>query len=297
MKKMIVPLVLAVLLLHSGCAAGMLPMIEVPSGTQDNPASAAVSTESVAPVTTAVPATTTEAISTATEMPIVETSSAATDPEPTEPVDPWSLMGESMFEQGTYEDENGNDYTYSYGLPCITADTAGAQAINREIDETFGAHIREAKDAMEEGQSLGVISVGYYGQVWEDVLTLVIIEHTDWDFDGYGVYCYEVSTGTRLTTPLLLEKMDVDPDDFLDLCCLQFRQFYKDQYSEIPEDERTQYGYYDGLARVDTHQYVNLDLQAYPDGDGDIVVIAPIVSLAGADYYYHPIYLGLGGVG
>ena len=297
MKKIIVPLVLAVLLLLSGCAAGMLPMIELPSDTQDNPASAAASTESAAPVTTAVPATTTEAISTATEMPIVETSSAATDPEPTEPVDPWSLMGQSMFEQGTYEDEIGNDYTYSYGLPCITADTAGAQAITREIDETFGAHIREAKDAMEEGQSLGVISVGYYGQVWEDVLTLVIIEHTDWGFDGYGVYCYEVSTGTRLTTPLLLEKMDVDPDDFLDLCRLQFRQFYEDQYSEIPEDERTQYGYYDGLARVDTHQYVNLDLQAYPDADGDIVVIAPIVSLAGADYYYHPIYLGLGGVG
>lgn len=298
MKKLMILMMTAALLLFAGCAGSMMPIIAPPSGAPTASATAttstAASTEAAPTGTTPVPETTAAPASPTTEAPA--TVAAATEQtEPAEPVDPWSLMDKSMFEQGAYTDDLGNDYTYSYGLPCIKADTPAARAINRDIDETFGAHIREAEDAMDKGLSLGVVSVGYYGQVWEDVLTLVIIEHTDWAFDDYGVYCYEVSTGTWLSTPMLLEKMGVDSEDFLDICRQQFRQYFMDEYSEIPEDQRQAYGYYDGLNRVDTHRYVNLDLQTYPDVDGDLVVIAPIVSLAGADYYYHPIHLGLNG--
>ena len=47
------------------------------------------------------------------------------------------------------------------------------------------------------------------------------------------------------------------------------------------------------LARVDGPEYVNLNLKVYPNANGQLVVIAPIVSMAGADYYYHPIILDL----
>ena len=90
--------------------------------------------------------------------------------------------------------------------------------------------------------------------------------------------------------------MGYTQDEFLDTCRRQFRQYYVDMYSQVPEEERTQYGYYQGLDRQVTSEFVNMSLQAYPEND-DIVVIAPIVSLAGADYYYHVIHLGMGGSG
>ena len=176
---------------------------------------------------------------------------------------------------------------FTYAIPGINADTPGAQEINAAIDESFGAWVREAYAAMDEGRGPELLQVGYHGEVWEDVLSLVIVCRSIWEGDYYGIYCYEVSTGRWLSTAQVLERMDVSQEEFLEICRRQFRQYYVDMYSEIPEDQRETYGYYWGLDRVDSDEYVNMDLQVYPVAGGDLVVIAPIVSLAGADSYFH----------
>ena len=299
MKKVLILLIVAALLLTAGCVA--IPTI--PAATE-GPVSTAptalpettTAAPETAPVTTEAPVPTEPA---ATEAPVTEAPSTEALPTTTaapEPIDPWSLLGEASFEQGSFTDEFGYNYTWSYDLPCLLADTPDARAINAEIDEVFGAHVREAMADMDEGYAPWLLSVGFNGHVWEDILTIEVIEHTEWDFDSYGIYCYSASTGKRLTTADVIARMGYTQDEFLDACRIQFRQYYADMYSQIPEEERTQYGYYQGMDRQITSEFVNMDLMAFPEND-DIAVIAPIVSLAGADYYYHVIYLGMGGSG
>ena len=305
MKKAIVLLLCLLLLWMTGCSGGQTGDIfnrPTKPGTETTHAAAGTlptSAETTAPAATPAPVNTvpTEALTQpstaapteAPTQPVTEAPTAA----PTEPLDPWTLMGESLFEQGSYTDEFGYQYSYSYALPCVNADTAGARDINAAIDSTFGTMIRQAKEGMEQHLTLALSSVGYYGAVWEDVLTLVVMGSWDWSFTDYGVYCYEASTGRVLDTPALLAKMGISQEAFLECCRVRFRAYFEDMYKDIPADQREEYGYSMFLSRVDGPEYVNLELKVYPNENGELVVIAPIVSMAGADYYYHPIILDL----
>lgn len=298
MKKRLALLLAAVLLLSAGCTV-IVPAAPTAAQPADTTSAAPGTTAApTAPVTTRPVAT--EPVSTAP----AATQSVATEPVTTqpvttqpapEPVDPWTLIGEASFEQGSYTDGIGNTYSYSFDLPCINADTEGARAINEDIQEFFGGEVETAKSYMEDGTSLVVYSIGFYGEVWEDILTLVICTHNDFAQDYYGIYCYESSTGRWLTTRDVLARKGVSEEDFLDACRMQFRQFFEEEYADIPEESRTQYGYYEALERVDDELYLNMDLQAFPTTGGDIAVAAPIVSLAGADFYYHILNLGFVG--
>lgn len=296
MKKVLIFMMTALLLLTAGCA---LPIASAPtagpSSPQPTPGTApalpAETTTAAAPTQAPTEAVTEATQAPATEAPTVPSADGPTEPTPTEAVDPWSLMGKLSYEAGQYTDDLGNQYDYSYDLPCIQADTAGAQAINADIDRLFGAAVRDAHEAMEEGLSLYMLGIGWRGEVWEDVVTLVISTESDWGDSVYGIYCYEIGTGRWLRTPELLKRMGYSENDFLSRCREQFRQFFIDEYDEIPEDMRASYGYYEALERVTQPQFINMELQAYPDESGKLVVAAPIVSLAGADHYYYLIPL------
>lgn len=296
MKRLLTLLLAAALLLAAGCTdTNSTTESAAPAQTSTVAETTAAAQETT---TDAAPVLSTEAESTtaptaAAPQPETETTAAAT----TEPLDPWSLMEEVTFEQGDYTDDCGNVYSYSYAIPGINADTEGAAQINAEIDRNWGAIVRDAKANMDKQLSLNVTSIGCYGQVWEDILTVVIVAHTEWDSDLYGVYCYETSTGRWLSTPDLLDRMGILQETFLETCSTQFRQFLTEQYGELDEEIKEQIDYTEMLEKQGSETYVNLSLMTYPDQTGDLVVIAPILSVAGAAFYYHPIYLGLGGVG
>ena len=111
-------------------------------------------------------------------------------------------------------------------------------------------------------------------------------------------YIQNLITGNDLrSTRDVLDRLGYSEEEFLDACRRQFRQFFIDENSSIPENLRKQYGYYDALEQVDSELYVSMDLAAFPSETGDLVVAAPIVSLAGAAFYWHLIYLGMGNVG
>ncbi len=294
--KRILALLLTLGLLLAGCGGSLLPT--VPTGT-DVPGTetTGLPTESAVLSTTQEPATRDSATEPArTEPAPAPESSQAPAPSP-ESADPWSLIGVSYSDQGVYYDEMGSDFTWSYELPKLEADTPGAREINEDIDAHFGQDLRDSLKSMEDRISLGIIHIGFRSEVWDNILTLIVIEDTDWSFTNYGVYCYDCDSGTRLGTRELLQRMGYSEEDFLETCRERFIQCYKDMYSHIPEDSLDQYGYYDGLERVDDPRYVNLELQIYPEANGDLVVIAPIVSLAGADYYYQEIHLGMSASG
>ena len=289
MKKLLVGFLAAALLLTAGCVVPIAtPVPPVDSTAATAAPTTQLPTEPVTEVPTEVP---TEPV---TELPTEPVTEAPTTTEAPAPVDPWSVMGERSYEEGTYEDSVGNIYTYSYGLPCINDDTEGADAINEDIQEIFGGMILSAHQDMEDKLSLYLIDTGYYGEVWEDVLTLIIIAHTDFGDDQYGVYSYEVSTGRWLGTRDLLDRMGISDETFLETCRVKFRECFEEQYADIAEDQREAFGYDTFLDRVDDELYVSMDLRIYPSADGELVAVAPIVSLAGADFYWHLLPLGIG---
>lgn len=281
MKKLLAAFLAIALLLSAGCAK---------TGPSPEPA-----TTGAAPATTAAPKT--EPPATSAPEPLAPETEPAQTTEAPEPIDPWSLFGSDSYVVGDYTDELGNEYSYSYDLPILLADTEGAQEINKALDERFGAMVRNEKENIEQELSIGIETVGYHGVVWEDILTLIVTAHGyNDDWTDYGVYSYEASTGRRLTTPMILEKMGVSEEVFLEDCRAIFQYRFAEKYSELTEEDRAQTGYNDMLARQITDEYVNLDLAVYPE-EGELMIVAPILSLAGPDFVYEVLPFGLNAVG
>ena len=117
------------------------------------------------------------------------------------------IITENYAEDGHYTDSLDNSWTYSYHVPQLTADTAGARAINAAIDEKFGDPVRGALKDMQQALSLGCVSVSWKSYRYEDVLSLVVKAEADWEFTDYAVYLYDAGRGVQLTTAELLEKL------------------------------------------------------------------------------------------
>ena len=292
MKKILCLLLVLSLVFSCGCAG----LVELPKVSTEPPAS--TQEASTEPVTTEAPATTevtTEPVTTeaaSTEAPSTQppaTQPPATQPPATEPVNPYSYLFSRYFDQGTYTDSFGQTSTYSYELPGLNADTAGARAINEAIDEYFGKQIDNAYESMKENNSLFLYHVGFNTFLWKDILTIVMITHNDFGQDDYGVYCYEASTGKWLSTELLLDRMNINTDDFIYWARDAAGQYYEAQYPGATEDLIGSDAYQHGIAVTVDNSNINLNMMAYPDNGGKLHVIAKIGSIAGADWYYHDV--------
>ena len=285
-------LLLALLLLLAGCGRidGTTP------STPDSIPTAAAPTE--ASPTAAAPTEASLTAAAPTELPTTEApeTEVPTVPAEPEPADPRSLLGEVDAVERTVTFDDGSTRRYSYALPCILADTEGARAINADVEGRFGDVFRIAKEHDDEDGSFDVDALEYRSGVWEDVLTVIVTEEMSYAWTDYAVYCYETSTGRWLTTAMLLERMGISEEEFLDVCRETFRQTFINQYRESvwTDEELEKYGYHEALEQADSDRYVNMDLMAYPDANGRLVVIAPIVSLVGAGLYYQVLHLDLG---
>ena len=219
-----------------------------------------------------------------------------TDPTPEEPTTgAEGLVDEYYNDAGEYEfsyDDNTSDTLfYSFHLPEITESTKGALAINRSITETFGALIEEEYKAMEEGWFLNYNIVNWYPTFYRDLLVLVLAAESVSDFSSYGVYCYNYTTGEWLQGSALLEYLYIEEEGFLEATRTAAEECFISYYGDIPEEDRELYGYNECLAWTVSDDNINLDnLMFYPDEQGEIVVIARIGSMAGAEWYYHYIY-------
>lgn len=231
----------------------------------------------------------------------VQTSAPTETEEPTEPKpeEPTTGVEDLVYEYyndaGEYEvfyDENNSDtFYYAYHLPLLSASTKGARAINQSIMETFGAQIEQEYKAMEDGWFLSYNLVNWYPSFYQDLLVLLIVAESISDFSGYGVYCYNQTTGEWLQGSALLEYLYIEEESFLDATRAAAEECFVSYFGDISEEERELYGYYERLAWTVSDENINLEnLMFYPDEQGELVVIARIGSMAGADWYYQYIY-------
>ncbi len=193
------------------------------------------------------------------------------------------IIKENYAEDGHYTDSLDNSWTYSYHVPQLTADTAGARAINAAIDEKFGDPVRGALKDMQKALSLGCVSVSWKSYRYEDVLSLVVKAEADWEFTDYAVYLYDAGRGVQLTTAELLEKLGVAQETFLD----GLRRSAAAAFDEQGYINTTE-----GVQWVQERSWtvgaenVNTEAMVYADETGKLMAVLPVGSMAGAAWYY-----------
>ncbi|MBR6413536.1 MAG: hypothetical protein IKS21_02860 [Oscillospiraceae bacterium] len=206
-------------------------------------------------------------------------------------IDPLSLVGESLSESGSYTDSAGNQWDYSYELPCINADTTGAKAINEEIERVYGEIVREAHEYMEQNCSLIWISIDYDATAWNDILSVKV--HSSGHVGGmeeYRIFNYDCSLGRWITTQELLDRMGISEEAFREACRIQFEEneYHEPDGSGIffDDDEMIKKdGNYYRYRNKGTSDEKLAEVQIHPYQDGRVEMIAPISLGAGAAYY------------
>ena len=73
-----------------------------------------------------------------------------------------------------YTDGVGNSGRYTYRVPQLLAETEGAAATNRTIDETYGTIVREAQESMAGGVSLSCMYITWETYQCGNVLSLIV---------------------------------------------------------------------------------------------------------------------------
>ena len=195
-----------------------------------------------------------------------------------------------------YTDSVGNTGHYTYRVPQLEADTEGAVSINRGIEREYGPFVEEALACRDDGDSISCAYIVWETYQYGDILSLVMTCAWDNDMNQYSVYLYDTANGTRLTTAELLAQMGVDETAFLAAVRQAAAERFDGNYAGITGD------FDDSLAErrawTLSDDNINIDVMvAYPDENGQLHVVLPIGSIAGADAYEEWLTPELGAVG
>lgn len=250
MKKVLCCLILMSLLL-SACA---LPRLSFGGKT-----AAPAATSEPGPAASAVPATI-----------------PAATPEPV-------IIYDAFYEAGTHSDEFNNTWDYLLRIPAIQASGSDATRLNQEVFTALYPAVKEVKDAIENGTSLGVFQVDYTVSINDQLISIVCETDTNWGFESYYVLNFDASTKTEVTQEHLLQRFGLTKDQFLDLAVQVMQQYFQDSLSAAPKDEM----YWDRYNKSTARENFSSDCQLYVDNNSQLCMIVKLYSFAGADYYYH----------
>ncbi len=187
------------------------------------------------------------------------------------------LVSDALTKQGTYQDDAGNTYEYSYFIPRFNADTEAARALNAEILEAFRDTVDKELSNMEDGLSLVCTSLVYQDFEMGDRASVLVTTSYEGDYTTCAAYTYDFTADKAVTNKELLESVGLTEEDFLaraaDMTAEAFRERYPDAGAEgekVLEEGR---------------DLIRTDLPMYMDADGFFHAVLPVPSLAGADHY------------
>ena len=156
--------------------------------------------------------------------------------------------------------------------------------------------MEEALACKDGGYSISCAYIVWETHQYGDILSLVMTCAWDGDVNQYSVYLYDTDSGTRLNTAELLAEMGVDETAFLDAVRQAAAERFDGNYADCTGD----FGDFLAERRAWTlsDDNINMDVMvAYPDEDGQLHVVLPIGSIAGADFYEEWLTPELGAVG
>ena len=208
-----------------------------------------------------------------------------------------SCVTSRLLESSDFVDEMDQPVYYYFDVPEILISSEDAQAVNTEIEERFLSLAEEGLEQADQNIAPMYPYITWYGEIWEDVLSVIICAQTDWESAEYGVYCFDMDTGARLDNQDILDRLNITEEGFLDVTRSAAESMFRSMFDSVPEEDRAGMGYDERLAWTVSDENINMDLLIFPDSAGDLTVIAPIGSLAGADWYYRYLYPFYGAVG
>ena len=195
---------------------------------------------------------------------------------------------QSYYNMGDYTDQYGNDYSYYYSLPNFYySKHRGLEQINRMVNTFYSAIIEEELNAMESGEILTYDLVDWQSAVYNGVLFLHVYAYT-YDWEEHDVFYIDVETMKQLRPEEMLERLGIAEADFLDAARTRAEKVFVNFFSEIPEEDRENLGYYDCLEQTVSADFVNLDLPIFVDNHGQITVYLKLSSMAGSGIMWQP---------
>ena len=195
---------------------------------------------------------------------------------------------EHFHEQGDYTDQYGLEYSYYYSLPNFYySKNKDLKEINRQITDFYYPIIEMEKQAMDDGEILTYDLVDWQAAAYNDVLFLHVYAYT-YDWEEHSAFYIDLNTMEELTAEEMLQRIGIDKDDFLDAARTRAEKVFVNYFSEIPEEDREDFGYYDCLEQTVSDDFINLDLPIFVDNVGQITVYLRLSSMAGSGIIWMP---------
>ena len=207
-----------------------------------------------------------------------------------------AVVGDYRNETGVYTPTDGlkREISYVYQLPYIMEDTDGAFRINDAIDSNFGVFTDRQLAYIADGKSAEGYDVGWSYQVYDHLLTLVV--HSDLGYAcRYGVYRYDLDTGEEVTSEELLQRISLSREEFLEETRAAAEERFVNDCRNMTGEQKKELDYDGALARLDTEECISMEkLMPYLNAEGELMVLAPVPSLAGSHTFYQFLKLPCG---
>ena len=149
---------------------------------------------------------------------------------------------------------------------------------------------------MEQEEFLSYTDVNWESDVFEGVLYLHIYAES-FNWQEHSAYYYDLEQGAFLTTEEVLDRLLIEPSYFLEAVRQGAEETFESYFSDIPINDRVEYGYYELLEWTVSDEAVNFDLPIFVNRWGSIAVYARIGSMAGASEFRTVLYPFDGAVG
>lgn len=180
---------------------------------------------------------------------------------------------------------------FEYHIPRVNIDDAVIAELNHDIYEAL-AYEQIASDIAANG--FAEHSASYQWAVNGNILSLVTeINGTMWAWTDYSVYNVSILDGTRITDEELIASAGISMDDYY----VKVEQALGSKYWEGWDRANEQFQnnsfcemFSAQLENTISPENVRKALP-YLNTEGQLCIIAPIYSMAGADYYYHELNL------
>lgn len=178
----------------------------------------------------------------------------------------------------------GEENTFTISLPAITPVADFAVEYNEMVRELAAPILEDLKTAMDDATNISFTSVTYEANMLDDIISIVLIQQTDVDYTYYTVFSFDTEDREVLTTAELCEELlDVNYPTFLLAGNGYIDRQFRSTLSKITISE-TDKPYYDQLLKSIAYMGA-AGRQLYVGSDGQVMMLYPAPSVAGASYY------------
>lgn len=197
-----------------------------------------------------------------------------------------SLITELYSEEGSYTDDVGNAYTYSYHVPQLAADTADAKEINEKIMGTFGTYAKSEMDSMDKNASIFYTDISWE-RSWHGSRLYIKLKADSGDWRDYDAICYDFAAEKAVTPEETIQSMGLTDEQWLGA----LRKTAIHRFDSAYTDNMKKRDFYNSggmelRARLISDNNIDMESPVYLNDKNELSVIIAMPSMAGASYYY-----------